>query len=140
MSKQIFVNLPVKDLAKSTAFYTALGFKLNPDFSNSDASCVIWSEEIFFMLLTHDFYAKFTSKTIIDAKTTSGALIALGLDSKEEVQKFADTAKASGGSWFEAEPNKGLDFMFGLEVSDIDGNTIEPFFMDVSKFPGADSK
>lgn len=87
------------------------------------------------MLLTHDFYTKFTSKIIIDGATTTGALISLSMDSKEEVQKFADIAKENGGSYFEAEPNKGLDFMFGLEVSDLDGHTLEPFFMDVSKFP-----
>lgn len=135
MSKQIYVNLPVKDVAKSTAFYEALGFKLNTQFSSDTASAMQWSKDIIFMLLPYDFYSKFTSKSIIDGQTTSGALIALSLDSREKVQKFADIAKANGGDWFEAEPNKGLDFMFGLEVNDLDGHCLEPFFMDISKLP-----
>ena len=134
MSKQIFLNLPVQDLAKATAFYEALGFTKNPDFSGENGSAMMWSEDIVFMLITHEFYAKFTEKAIIDAKTASGALIALSLNSKEEVQQFADTAKANGGNWFEAEPNKNLDFMFGLEVTDLDGHQLEPFFMDLSTF------
>lgn len=134
MPKQIYLNLPVQDLAKSTAFYTALGFNQNPDFSNDDASAMMWSDDIYFMLLTHEFYNKFTTKNIADTAKTSSCLISLGLNSRQEVQQFADIAKENGGTWFEAEPNKGLDFMFGLEVSDLDGHTIEPFFMDVSKF------
>jgi uncharacterized protein len=134
MSKQVYINLPVKDLAKSTEFYQALGFKLDPNFSNEDASAVAWSEDIVFMLLKHEFYNKFTSKKIPDLAHNSACLIALTLNSREEVQEFADKAKAMGGDYFEAEPNKGLDFMFGLEVTDLDGNTLEPVFMDVSKF------
>lgn len=134
MPKQIFVNLPVKDLQKSTEFYQALGFTLNPDFSNEEASSMVFSENIVIMLLTHDFYTKFTSKKIPDLTQTSSALIALSMDSREAVQSFADIAKANGGDYFEAEPNKGLDFMFGLEVTDLDGHTLEPFFMDISQF------
>ena len=137
MSKQVYINLPVKDLTKSTEFYIALGFTKNEDWSNDDASCMIFSEHIYVMLLTHEFYSKFTTKLIPDLTQNSAALIALSMDSREEVQQFADIAKSSGGSYFEAEPNKGLDFMFGLEVTDLDGHTIEPFFMDVSKLPTA---
>ena len=135
MSKQVYINLPVKDLIKSTEFYKALGFTKNADWSNADASCMVFSEHIYIMLLSHEFFSKFTSKAIPDLAQTSSALVALSFDSKEEVQNFADTAKSLGGSYFEAEPNKGLDFMFGLEVTDLDGHTLEPFFMDVSKFP-----
>ena len=135
MSKQVYINLPVQDLIKSTEFYTALGFTKNQDWSNNDASCMMFSENIFIMLLTHDFYSKFTTKAISDLTKTSSALIALSMESREEVQKFADIAKTNGGSYFEAEPNKGLDFMFGLEVTDLDGHTLEPFFMDLSKLP-----
>jgi uncharacterized protein len=136
MSKQIYLNLPVKDVAAATKFYEALGFTKNLQFSDENASSMKWSEDIIFMLLTHDFYSKFTTKTIPDLTKNSTVLISLSLDSKEEVQKFADIAKANGGSYFEAEPNKGLDFMFGLEVTDLDGHTLEPFFMDITKFPG----
>ncbi len=134
--KKIYVNLPVIDLEKSTAFYEALGFTKNPDFSNSDASCMVWSDTILFMLLKHDFYQKFLQgKTIANTQINSGVLLALEMSSREDVDTFASTAKDNGGSFFEAEPNKGLDFMYGLEVSDPDGNTIEPFFMDLSKLP-----
>ncbi len=134
--KKIYVNLPVIDLEKSTAFYEALGFTKNSDFSNNDASCMVWSDTILFMLLKHDFYQKFLQgKTIANTQINSGVLLALEMSSKEDVDKFASIAKDNGGSFFEAEPNKGLDFMYGLEVSDPDGNTMEPFFMDVSKLP-----
>ena len=139
MSKQVYINLPVKDLQKSTKFYLDLGFTLNTDFSNEDASALEWSDEIVFMLLTHDFYKKFTSKNIPDLTQNTSCLISLNLDSREEVQKFADTAKANGGSYFEAEPNKGLDFMFGLEVTDLDGHTLEPVFMDLSILPSSNN-
>ena len=133
MSKQVYINLPVKDLTRSTEFYTALGFTKNAEWSNDDASAMVFSEHIYVMLLTHEFYSKFTSKEIPDLTKTTSALIALSMDSREEVQKFAETAKANGGSYYEAEPNKGLGFMFGLEVADLDGHTLEPFFMDLSK-------
>ncbi|MFA7285669.1 MAG: VOC family protein [Candidatus Paceibacterota bacterium] len=134
--KKIYVNLPVINLEKSTAFYEALGFTKNPDFSNNDASCMVWSDNILFMLLKHDFYQKFLQgKTIAHTQINSGVLLALEMSSREDVDKFASIAKDNGGSFFEAEPNKGLDFMYGLEVSDPDGNTMEPFFMDLSKVP-----
>lgn len=136
MNKKIYVNLPVTNLEKSTAFYEALGFTKNPDFSNNDASAMVWSDNICFMILKHDFYEKFLQgKTIAQTLTSSGALLALEMSSKEDVDKFANIAKENGGSFFMAEPNKGLDFMYGLEVSDPDGNTMEPFFMDLSKLP-----
>lgn len=131
MSKQVFINFPVIDLAKSTAFYEALGFTKNPDFSDENASAMQWSEHIVFMLLTRDFYQKFLGgKTIAHTLTSSAALIALTLDSKEAVQQFADTAQANGGKYFVAPPNEGLDFMVSYEVEDPDGNVLEPVWMD----------
>jgi predicted lactoylglutathione lyase len=136
MAKQVFINLPVSDLTKSTAFYEALGFTKNLIFSDENASNMMWSDEIIFMLLTHDFYKKFLkNKTVADTENSSAALIALTLDSKEAVQEFADTAKANGGDYFMAKPNEGLDFMFGLEVSDPDGNVLEPVWMDANFDP-----
>lgn len=130
MSKQVFINLPVADLAKSTAFYEALGFTLNPMFTDENASCVTWSDEIIVMLLTRDFYKRFIrNKSIIDAKTTSGVLLAIGLDSKEAVQKFADTAKANGGDYYKIDMGVPDDQMFGYEVEDLDGNHWEPIWM-----------
>lgn len=132
MSKQVFINLPVSDLAKSTAFYEALGFTKNPDFSDENASSMMWSDEIVFMLLTRDFFQKFLAngKTTAHTLTSSAALIALTVDSREAVQQFADTAKANGGSYHLAAPNEGLDFMCSLEVQDPDGNVLEPVWMD----------
>lgn len=138
MSKQVFINFPVTDLAKSTQFYEALGFTKNAMFSDENASAMQWSGDIVFMLLTRDFYQKFLNgKTIAHTLTSSAALIALTLDSRDAVQQFADTAKANGGEYFVAEPNKDLDFMFGLEVSDPDGNTLEPVWMDTNFDPSA---
>ena len=131
MAKQVFINVPVSDLKASTKFYEALGFTKYEGFSDENASSMQWTEDIVFMLLTRDFYASFLrGKTVADTQATSGALIALSLDSKEEVQKFADTAKANGGDYFMADQNKDLDFMFGYEVQDLDGNTIEPVWMN----------
>jgi uncharacterized protein len=136
MSQQIFINLPVKDLAKSTEFYLAFGFTVNPQFSDQNATALIFNDHLTFMLLTHDFYSKFIHKTIADTHKTSAVLISLGMNSKEEVQRFADIAKANGGSYYMAEPNKDMgEAMFALEVEDLGGHILEPAFMDMSKFP-----
>ncbi len=130
MTKQIYINLPVKDLAKSTAFYEALGFTKNPMFSDQNACGLAWSDNIIVMLLTHDFYNKFLKgKAIIDAQTTSGVLLALSMETKEAVQKFAETAKANGGDYYKAGPEAPEDVMFGYEVLDLDGNVWEPVWM-----------
>ncbi|TXG76811.1 glyoxalase [Patescibacteria group bacterium] len=129
--KQVFINLPVSDLAKSTQFYEALGFTKNLTFSDENASSMMWSDEIVFMLLTREYYAKFLqNKAVADTTVTNATLIALTLDSREAVQQFADTAKANGGDYFIADPNKDLDFMFGCEVTDLDGNQLEPVWMN----------
>lgn len=138
MTTPNFINFPVADLVKSTEFYVALGFKLDSQFSDQNASALIWNEHLTFMLLTHDFFAKFTSKAIGDTHKNAGVIVSLGMESKEQVQKFADTAKAKGGSYYMAEPNKAMgDMMFALEVEDLDGHILEPAYMDMSKFPPA---
>lgn len=131
MNKKIFVNLPVSDLGKSTQFYEALGFTKNPMFSDENASCMIWSEDIYFMILKKEYYLTFLKdKTVADTRATSGALIALTLDSKEAVQKFADTAKANGGDFFKTGPQMPEEMMFGYEVLDPDGHQLEPLWMN----------
>jgi predicted lactoylglutathione lyase len=93
MPKQIFVNLPVTDLDRATAFYEALGFVQQPNFSNEKAAGMKWSDDIFVMLVTHDFYRLFIQdREVADPGKTSGVLLAVSCDSKEDVQKFADTA------------------------------------------------
>jgi len=136
MSKQIYVNLPVSDLAKSTAFYEALGFTKNSTFSDENASGMMWSDDIVVMLLTHDFYKRFIgNKQIADTAKTSGVLLSLSMESKDDVQRFADIAKANGGSYYNIDASVASDSMFGYEVDDIDGNTWEPIWMDTNFDP-----
>lgn len=131
MSKQIYVNLPVIDLKKSTGFYEALGFTKNAMFSDSNASSMMWSNNIVVMLLKHDFYKKFIGeKEVADTARTSGVLLALSLDSKEDVQKFADVAKENGGDYYRVDMGIDSDMMFSYEVEDPDGHTWEPMWMN----------
>ncbi|WP_340689117.1 VOC family protein [Sphingomonas donggukensis] len=124
----IFVNLPVEDVAKATAFYEAIGFAKNPKFSNEHASSMVWSDAIYVMLLGRDFYATFTPKPIADARTTSGALYALAFDSKADVDTITEAAIAAGGG----EPHGPEDhgFMYSRAFEDLDGNGWGPFWMD----------
>lgn len=136
MAKQIYINLPVSDLAKSTAFYEKLGFVKNPMFSDDKASGMGWSDEIVVMLLSHEFYKTFLKgKTIADAKQTSSVLLALSFESKEAVQHFADTAKANGGDYYRVDTGVPDDMMFGYEVVDPDGHVWEPMWMNPSFVP-----
>lgn len=138
MSKQIYVNLITKDLARSTAFYTAIGFTKNEMFSGPTASAMHFSDDILFMLLTEEFALNFNDgKTIADQKKTVGALYALSCDSREAVDIFCVAAKANGGRVYENEFNKTVagDFMYSFEIEDPDGYILEPVFMDLSKFP-----
>lgn len=130
MPTTVFVNFPVRDLAASTAFYEALGFKKNAAFSNGDAAAMVWDEGFSVMLLTHDFYQKFIAeKTIADTQTQSGALIAFTLPTAAAVKAFADAALASGGSYHSVNMGIPEEQMVGYEVHDLDGNTLEPMWM-----------
>lgn len=136
MPKQVFINLPVSDVARSTAFYEALGFTKNADFSDENASSMMWTDDIVFMLLSKEFYKKFIgTKEVADTHATSGALIALSVESKEEVQTFADTAKANGGNYYRVDMGAPEDMMFGYEVEDPDGNHLEPIWMNANFVP-----
>lgn len=131
MSKQVFINLPVSDLERSKAFYEKLGFTNNPDFTDENGAAMVWSDAIYVMLLTHEFYKKFIGdKTIADTNSQSATLLALSLDSREAVQAFADTAKANGGDYYQVDMGMPEDQMFGLEVTDPDGNHWEPVWMN----------
>lgn len=131
MSKQVFINLPVIDLEKSKEFYEKLGFRNNPDFTDEKGAAMMWSDEIIVMLLTRDFYQKFIgSKTVAFPKMQSGVLLALSMESREAVQQFADTAKANGGDYYQVDMGVPEDQMFGLEVTDPDGNHWEPVWMN----------
>jgi predicted lactoylglutathione lyase len=129
MSKMIFINFPVATLDRSIAFYSALGATQNPKFSDETAACMVLSESIHVMLLTHAKYSSFTAMPIADVRASSAALIALTVDSKDEVNATLDRAIAAGGR---ADPNpvQDLGFMFSRSVQDPDGNVWEIFWMD----------
>lgn len=136
MPGQVFINLPVEDVEKSTKFYEALGFTKNTDFSDVDASSMMWTDDIVIMLLSKDFYQKFIrNKEVVDGQMASGALIALSLDSREDVQRFADTARANGGDYYRIDTGAPDDMMFGYEVEDLDGNHLEPVWMNPDFVP-----
>src|SRR3984957_6508526 len=120
MAKMIFVNLPVRDLAVSTAFYVALGGEVNPQFSGEQSSSIMFSDVIGVMLLTHDHYRQFTQRPIGDARRESHALFALTVDSRDAVNASLTRAAAAGGR---ADPNPAQDhgFMFGRSIEDPDG-------------------
>lgn len=128
MPKMIFVNLPVEDVAKSTAFYEAIGCVRNPQFSNDGGAMLAWSDTIAFMLLSKPFYATFTPKQIIDARTTSGALLALSFDDRAEVDAITAAAIAAGGR--ELHDAEDMGFMYSRAFEDLDGHGFGPFWMD----------
>lgn len=131
MSKpqMIFVNLPVADLAKATAFYERMGADKNPQFSDDTASCMVISDTIFVMLLTHDKFRQFTPKQIADARTTSEVLIALSADSREDVDEIVGHAAAGGK--LDPTPGQDLGFMYSRSFEDPDGHIWEVVWMDV---------
>jgi uncharacterized protein len=138
MSKQIYINLITKNLTKSTAFYQAIGCVKNEQFSGETASAMVWGENIVFMLLTEEFALNFNDgKLIEDQKKTVGAFYALSCDSNSEVDIFCANAKNAGGRVYTNKYNQenAEEFMYSFEVEDPDGYIIEPFFMDISKFP-----
>jgi len=127
----IFVNLPVEDLIKSTEFYKSVGFTLNPVYSDSNASCMVWSDSIFVMLLKHDFYKKFiAAKNIVDALATSEVLLALAIESKEEVDNFVKKALDCGGKLMPVAEIAGADGMYYRDVEDLDGHILELLYME----------
>ena len=131
MPKLIFVNLPVADLPRSTAFYEAIGATKNEQFSDDTAACMVLSETIHVMLLTHDKFRQFTPKAIADAKTTSEVLICLSADSREEVDDMVDKAGAAGGA-VDPGPKQDYGFMYGRSFEDPDGHIWEVMWMDVA--------
>ncbi len=133
MRSQIFINLPVKDLEKSFNFYAKMGFSNNPQFSDDSAKCMVFSEEILVMLLTHDRFKTFITKPITDVSKTISALLSISVDSVQRMNEIADNAIAAGGS----EPIEPKDhgFMQQRTIEDLDGHTWELFYMDMGKLP-----
>ncbi len=137
MTRTIFVNLPVADVARSTAFYEALGFTKNDAFSNAQASAMVWSDAISVMLLDHAFYSTFTDKRIADTRATSAVLNCLSFDDKPAVDAFHTAAKSAGGS--EPRGIKDQGFMYGGAIDDPDGHAWETMWMDQDWTPPTDA-
>jgi len=133
MAKQIFINLAVSDLQKSMDFYTALGFTNNPQFSDDTAKCMVWSENIFVMIMTHEKFSTFATKPIADTKSNLAGLYSLSVESINEVNSILTNGLKAGGT----EPNEMRDYGFMQQrtIEDFDGHTWEVFCMDITKFP-----
>jgi uncharacterized protein len=124
----IFANLPVKDLKKSTEFYTKLGFSVNPKFSDEKATCIVISETIFVMLLTEPFFKSFISKSVADSKSVTEVLLSISTESREAVDILVNKALNAGGT--KARDPEDHGFMYGWSFQDPDGHIWEPFWMD----------
>lgn len=136
MSRMIFVNLPVTDLNASKAFYTALGFENNPDFTDDTAACMVWSEAINVMLLTRAKWRQFTSRPI-PPPTSSEVLLALSCESREAVDAMNKAAAANGGK-ADINPIQDLGFLYNRNLSDPDGHVWEALWMDPAAVPSGD--
>lgn len=134
MAKQIFVNLPVRDLEKSKAFYLALGHSINPKFTDDNAACVVVSDTIYFMLLKREYFQTFTDRRICDTGREVQVLLALDTDGRPQVDAVMEKALANGGS--EAGTTRDYGFMYQRSFADPDGHVFEVFYMNEAEFPG----
>ncbi len=128
MSRQIFVNLPVKNLSQSVEFFTRLGFAFNLQLTNGNAACLIVSDNSFVMLLTEAMFQSFTPKTLCDATQSSEVLVALSSGSREAVDDRVRKAVAAGGTLYNGPQDHG--FMYGHGFQDLDGHIWEFFYME----------
>jgi predicted lactoylglutathione lyase len=131
MAKMIFVNLPVSDLPRATAFYEAIGAAKNEQFCDDTASCMVLSDTIFAMLLTHEKFMQFSPKKIADTKTSCEILICVSADSRAEVDDLVGKAQAAGGG-VDPCPKQDYGFMYGRSFEDLDGHIWEVMWMDVA--------
>jgi predicted lactoylglutathione lyase len=134
MSKQIFVNLPVKDLARSVGFFGKLGYTFDPRFTDQNATCMIVGENIFAMLLVEPFFATFTPKPVADATRSTEVLVALSLDSRAAVDRIVEDALAAGAKRYCEPKDHGFMYQWGFE--DLDGHIWEYFWMDPAHLAG----
>jgi predicted lactoylglutathione lyase len=138
MTKKIFISLPIRDLAASTAFYKALGFELNPAFSNDDGACMVWSEAIYVMLVTHAKWRTFTPRPL-PAAGTAGHMLSLALDKREDVDALNVAAAAHGGT-ADVNPAEDHGFMYTRDLADPDGHMWAALWMDPGSMPPAEQK
>ncbi len=128
MPRMIFLSLPVTDIPKSRAFYQALGFTINEKFSDATTACVVVSEAIYFMILTHERFQSFSPKPLLLPTTGAMSLVALSCDSRAEVDTLTDAAVKAGGK--ELHDQEDLGFMYSRAFEDLDGNGFGPMWMD----------
>lgn len=133
MSRQIFVNLPVKNMASSQAFFKSLGFSFNPQFTNEQGACMVVADNIFVMLLIEPFFQTFTKKPVADATQSTEVLVCLSCESRAEVDDLVKKAVAAGGT----TPNPPQDhgFMYAHSFTDLDGHGWELVYMDPAATP-----
>lgn len=137
MPQMIFINLPVADLAKSKAFYEAVGATNNPAFTDDTAACMVFSDVIHTMLLTHEKWATFTSKSIPDARTHAQVLLCVSADSREAVDGQVGKAVAAGGK-ADPTPTQDYGFMYGRSFEDPNGHIWEVMWMDPAAIPAGE--
>ena len=130
MATKIFVNLPVQDLKKSMAFFTKLEFTFNAQFTDETAACMVVSEDIYVMLLTHDKFKMFTPKAICDASKSTEVLVCLSCESREHVNDMVRKAVGGGGTTYNEPQDHG--FMYGHGFQDLDGHIWEVIYMEPS--------
>ena len=133
MARKIFVNLPIKDMKRSQAFFSALGFSFNPQFTNEQGACMVITEDIYAMLLVEPFFQTFTEKPIADAKKSTEVLVCLTCESRAEVDELVKKALAAGGKAPNAPQDHG--FMYGHGFEDPDGHIWELTWMDPGAVP-----
>lgn len=127
MSTKIWVSLPSADLERSKTFYAAIGATINPLFTDDNAACFVWDDNLQFMLLKREFFATFTSKQIADPAVTAQVQTALALESREDVDRVLQAGLAAGGS--EPQPVQDLGFMYSRDLEDPDGNNLAFMYM-----------
>src|SRR5688500_17577319 len=133
MARKIFVNLPIRDMERSKAFFAALGFSFNPQFTNEQRACMVIIEDIFAMLLVEKFFQTYAKKPVADARKSTEVLVCLSCDSRAEVDELVKKALAAGGT----APNPPQDhgFMYGHGFEDLDGHVWELMYMDPNATP-----
>lgn len=127
MATSIFVNLPTEDLERSKAFYVGLGATIEPNFTDDNAACVNFGDDIYFMVLRKEFLATFTDKAIVDPRTHLQAATALSRDSREQVDATIEAGLAAGGT--EPRPVQDYGFMYSRDIEDPDGNLLSFLYM-----------
>ncbi len=136
-TKNIYVNLAVTDIAKTREFFEKIGYTFNPQFSDENALSMVLSGNIYVMLLTHQFFKRFTKKDIVDSKKSTEAILCLGVENREEVDELMK--KAMGAGAVETRGREDHGWMYGRSFEDLDGHQWEVAWMDVSQMPAKPS-